>query len=496
MKSKICTIILFVILFFTSAALKAETYLLDLQKSIEIAKFQSLEMLSLKQDLKIAEYNLRSATSRFKTHIDMDLTAPDYVDEIRPFTDSTGTYYFSNKTSTIGGSLNISQPLPTDGAFYLISGLSNTSYLDDSENYMRVDTRLGFRQPLHALYGYNSIRSAFKIAQLNYENSQKRLKRVELNLVYNVSSSFYRLLSNQKREEIARLNLERQKEAYEIAKNKYDAGLIREVDALQMEVDLAEAQNNFDLSVIEVETAQNLFKELIGIELDDSVVISSEMNYSEVVVDAGKAVDLALQNRNEIRESEIQIEQIKLNIKEQKSYGMVRGNLNAFYNKTGVYNSPMGSALGTAVEQSFSDFQERPGSFGVEVSVNIPIIDWGENKARVQAAEANLQKSLYDQQATLRGIESEVKTLVAGVNSSLKRLQLLEKNVEVAEKSFEITRKRYSDGDIDSQALALERERLNTAYVSHLNAYIQYELNLADLMRKTFYDYKKDMPIN
>jgi len=84
----------------------------------------------------------------------------------------------------------------------------------------------------------------------------------------------------------------------------------------------------------------------------------------------------------------------------------------------------------------------------------------------------------------------------SNLNSSLKRLQLLEKNIVVAEKSFEITRQRYSDGDIDSQSLALERTRLNTAYTSHLNAYISYQLVIADLMRKTFYDFQKKVLIN
>ena len=37
-----------------------------------------------------------------------------------------------------------------------------------------------------------------------------------------------------------------QQEAYEIAQNKYDAGLIMEVEALQMEVDLGEANNDLD----------------------------------------------------------------------------------------------------------------------------------------------------------------------------------------------------------------------------------------------------------
>jgi outer membrane protein TolC len=67
--------------------------------------------------------------------------------------------------------------------------------------------------------------------------------------------------------------------------------------------------------------------------------------------------------------------------------------------------------------------------------------------------------------------------------------------VAVAEKSFEITRQRYSDGDIDSQALALERNRLNTAYTSHLSAYTNYQLILTDLMRKTFYDFQNNQLI-
>lgn len=108
----------------------------------------------------------------------------------------------------------------------------------------------------------------------------------------------------------------------------------------------------------------------------------------------------------------------------------------------------------------------------------------------VLAAEARLQKNLYKKESNSSSIETEIKNLLADLISSLKRLQLLERNVSVAEKRFEITRARFSDGDIDGEALALERVRLNNAYTSHLEAYINYELNLADIMRKTYYDYK------
>jgi outer membrane protein TolC len=214
------------------------------------------------------------------------------------------------------------------------------------------------------------------------------------------------------------------------------------------------------------------------------------MDYQTVIVDVNKAVALALENRLELQERDIQIELSRMNIQRQKAEGMITGDLNAYYEKIGVNNSSIDTRVGTAINNSFTDFQNRPGNFGIGITINIPIVDWGENRALVRAAEARMQKNLYDKASITRAIETEIKNLVADLNSSLKRLQLLERNVLVAEKSFEITRARYSDGEIDSQALALERVRLNTAYTSHLEAYINYELNLANLMRKTFFDFK------
>jgi outer membrane protein TolC len=113
----------------------------------------------------------------------------------------------------------------------------------------------------------------------------------------------------------------------------------------------------------------------------------------------------------------------------------------------------------------------------------------------VRAAEASLRELDYNKKQTLRSIEMQVRNLTGNINTNLRRLQLLEKNVKVAEKSFDITLQRYSDGDIDSQALALERNRLNSAYSAHLDAYIAYQLSLADLMRQTFYDFRTNTPV-
>ncbi|MDD2244890.1 MAG: TolC family protein [Dysgonamonadaceae bacterium] len=471
------------------------TYTLTLEESIEIAKKKSYSMLRLNEDLKIAEFNLKSATSRLKTHIDMTIGAPQYNETIESWNDTTGiTYYYPVKDLGYSGVMTINQPLPTDGNIFISNMLSSSDNLKSNFRSSRLRSRIGFNQPLHSFYAYNSIKSTLKRAELDFERSNKQYKREELNLIYQVSSSYYNLLSLQKSTEIASLDLERQMDAYEISKNKYAAGLIREVDALQMEVDLAEAQNNHDISVLNEVSAKNAFIELLGLSLDDSVILSNEMNYQVVIIDPEQAVDLALKNRLEVREQEIQIELQKLSIKQQRANGLIRGSVDAYFERAGMDHQANISFM-QSIKNSYNNLTERNSSYGIGLSVTIPILDWGENRALVRAAESRLKQYNYRKEEVEREIETEVKNLIASINSNLKRLQVLEKNVLVAEKSFEITRQRFSDGDIDSQSLALERNRLNNAYTSHLRAYINYQLSLADLMRKTFYDFQNQREI-
>ena len=472
-------------------AVKAETYHLTLEASVELAKEKSYTMQNLKENLKIAEYNLKSATASLKTHIDFSLTMPEFNQTVRTWDDTTGVSFYSVKRMDYGGTVTVNQPLITNGNIYWETSLNSYDDFYNDDRSATFNTRLRLRQPIDALYGYNAIRSSLKSARLDYERTNKSLRREELNLVYRVSSAYYNLLSLQRSTEIALLDYERQTEANQIAQNKFASGLIREVDALQMEVDLAEAQNSYEMALINQESAINSFKELLGIELTDSVVLNDELKYNIVVVDADKAVEYALKNRTELRDQDIAIEQQKMSIRQRKAEGMVRGYFDAYVQKTGTSMGEITTSYSNTIQTSANDFLDRPINYGVGFTVSVPILDWGENRARVRAAEARQRQNYLAKEELERSIETETRNSVAQLNNNLKRLQLLEKNVVIAEKSFDITLQRFSDGDIDSQTLALERNRLNSAYRNHLSAYIAYQLSLADIMRKTLYDFEK-----
>jgi outer membrane protein TolC len=492
MKMKPYFISLSFLIFCCFSAKSQEIFELDLNKSIEIAKDKSFDMLQLKQDLSIATYNLRAATNRFKTNMNIDFKIPDYNESMSQLMDSTGLHYFPVRTTSYSSNLNINQPLPTDGNVYIRSGVSNTDDLITSRRSFLYGTRVGVTQPIEALYIYNNIRSEFKKAKLNYEMSFKSLKRAELDLVYNVSNSFYGLVSASERKGIALQTLKRQEEAFQIAKNKYDAGLIREVEELQMEVDLGAAQNDFDIAVVNYESMLNNFKQQIGISLQDSVILKRDTAYNIVAIDGEKAIQLGLENRLEIREKEIRIELSNLDIKKNKSNGMIKGEISAYYDFTGISNSDRTLSFRNAFDNSWTDLQNRPTNRGIYFSIYVPLLDWGVNRSLVKAAKAYKIKNENALEFQKISIENEIRNLVKQTLSSLKRLQLLEKNVTVAERNFEISKSRFRNGDIDGQALALDRARLNGAYISKLEAFISYKLLLADLARKTFYDFEKN----
>ena len=484
------------LLIFCYQVTNAQVYNLSLEESIEIAKKQSYEIQRLLEDNLIAEDELKAATALLKTNVFMRFTLPQYTESVREWEDSEGITFFSVKTLRGTGNLDIRQPLPTDGTITMTTGLSAVNDYNTDKRASTFNTRIGLSQPLNSFWGYNSIRAELKRAKLNYERSNKAFKRAELNMIYDVSSSYYRLLLLQKGAEISMMNLERQTEAYEISKNKYEAGLIREVENLQMEVDLAEAQNSYDITMLDFMSSTKSFKRLIGLELDAAVTLKSETNsYNIVNVDPEKAVEMAMLNRLEIRDREIQIELQKLQISRQVSQGMPQASLEASWERVGVSNLEISESYSSSLSNTWDDLKVRPSNYMVGLTLSIPIIDWGRNKRLVRAAESRLKQYHLDKEDEERGIEVEVRNLVDNIQTTLTRLRLLEKNVNVAEKSYGITLQRYTDGDIDSQALALERTRLNSAQRNHLDAFVSYRLLLSDLMRKTFYDFENNSPI-
>ena len=197
-----------------------QIYNLDLQSSIELAKEKSKTMLMLQQNLKKASFDMKAATSSFKTHVTMDMILPQYTETISQFVDTAGITYYPIRQNTMNGYLTITQPLPTDGSLYIRSGAVSLADYYAKDRLAQISSSIGLQQPIAAFFGYNQLQLGFKQAKLAYDLSLKQLKRAELDLIYSISQSFFILLSDHERLNIAMISLGNQQEAYDIAQSK------------------------------------------------------------------------------------------------------------------------------------------------------------------------------------------------------------------------------------------------------------------------------------
>ena len=71
----------------------------------------------------------------------------------------------------------------------------------------------------------------------------------------------------------------------------------------------------------------------------------------------------------------------------------------------------------------------------------------------------------------------------------------MQKSQDVAQRVYDISLERFSNGEITSQDLAIDNDKLSNAKMSFLSAYISYKLAVADIKRKTLYDFENDRPL-
>ena len=109
--------------------------ILTLDESIQIALDKSFSRRSLGLSLEGARYGLKAAKGQFKTNAQLRLLLPDFTEFVSEDTDPNGLTIFNTRGSTqYQSTLDINQPLPTDGRFTLSSVFSETNSVKSGSN--------------------------------------------------------------------------------------------------------------------------------------------------------------------------------------------------------------------------------------------------------------------------------------------------------------------------------------------------------------------------
>jgi outer membrane protein TolC len=228
--------------------------------------------------------------------------------------------------------------------------------------------------------------------------------------------------------------------------------------------------------------------------LSEKIAVQTRVEFKPFVVDLEKALAHGLANRSEIREQTIERRLQEIELKRTDARSEFKAELSASYDLAGISDEtlPFGTSTRELFRSSWNDLKDRPKNRGVLFSVTMPLWDSGVNGAEVASARARLDQAGLGLENERVSVTREIKDVVARVREAESRLGVLEKSQKLAERSYEISLARFDNGDITAQELALDRNRLTQARSTYLDAYIDYQTAVADLKRKTLYDFENN----
>lgn len=478
--------ILILFLFFsTYFQATAQTEVLFLKEVVSKAQELSPSYFRAKNLALNRKYSYNVYKAGLLPRIELEGTAIDYSKAISRVQQPDGTFEFRNSEqnySSLG--LSASQNIGlTGGTFSVFSRLQRNDIFSPDErlSYYAVPFSFSYYQPMLL---YNRYKWENKIQPLLFEESKKQYIEEMERVAQETNMLFFNALNAQIDLGIAAINVANTDTLYKIAKGRYGIGKIAENDLLQMELGYLNAQNLLEQLKLRRETAYQELKRFLVVDVNKEIELSIPVDVPKINIPVDKALSEAKENRQAVlafRRRRLQADQDIAEARSQNGYNL---SLSANIGK-----SQQGNTLTDVYRNSLP--QQN-----VQVGISIPIMDWGQTKARIKQAKANRDLIEVDVKQDEVNFEQEIYLQTMQFNIQNQQLLIAAKADTIAQKRYEVTKQRYYIGKISITDLNLAQSEKDQAKQSYINSLRSYWNTYFTIRRLTLYDFEQDKKIS
>jgi len=450
---------------------------ISLADAISLAQKQSPDYKTNLNREQASYWRYRNFKARFLPQLRLDVTLPEFSNSTRRQTNDAGQDVFVNQNQLLlAGGLSLSQNVSfTGGTFSLYSNLEKVDLYgnNDITNYSIVPFSIRYRQ--NSLF-YNSFKWDKKIEPLIYEESKRNFIENMEQISITTCVRYFGLLKSQIQLRFSKKNVANKDTLYQISKGRFRNGKIAENELLQMELSLLNSENEVTTNIIQLkQTSQEMARYL---ELDnENLVLSVPDELALFKVDVNKAIQEAQSNRKAV------IEFRRRRLQAENNLARAKGN-----NKLEI---SLVANLG--ISQNDSNFDNLFNNYNkqqyVALNLGIPIVDWGVSKSERKMAEADLNLANNNIEQDKEAFEQEIYLHVLNWSSKRAFLNTSQKAKDIADKSYEITKKRYFLGKVTITDLNISQEKKDQAMVRYLNSLEDFWIDYYVLRQLTLYDF-------
>jgi len=451
---------------------------LQMQNAIEIASEHSPDIKRVRLALERSNELLKAQNASMKSNFSFNVNPFQYSHD-RAFNEYYNDWYTKDNMGS-NGTFTISQPiLWTDGNVSLSNRLSyQDSYSEINDVRNKTFTNNLFLRYDQPIFTYNRTKQILESLELDYENSQLSFAIQMLNLERMVAQGFYSVHQSQMSLQIAEEEYANQIKSYETIKNKVEGGLSALEELYQAELNLANSKSSLDNAGVSLENAKDNFKVQVGMDIYNEITVLANVNVDSVPINLDKAIEYGLANRIELRQRQIDIQNAQFSLIQTKSTNEFKGNVSV---EVGLFGD---NQKVTNIYASPTDNEQ------VAISLQVPIYDWGERKARIAAAEASIRSSELSLDDEKIGIIQNIRSVYRNLQNLLTQIDIAKQSERNAQLTYDINYERYANGDLTGMDLQLFQNQLSNAKIDLSNAMISYKLELLNIKIQTLYDWE------
>ena len=428
-------------------------------------------------------WQYRFYRSNYNPQLRMIGTLPSYSKSVSQAPLADGSFRY-NQVEQSNNSLNLGlvQPIAfTGGTISVNSGLSYfnnylATGLNPGEQWGGTVMNIQLNQPIFA---FNTLRWDKMTEPLRYEESKRSFVEEMESISKEAVSRFFNVLDAQINLQIAEFNLANNDTIYKIEEGRYNIGTTPKDKLLQAELQLLRSRQDVTQAKINLQIARLQMRSYLGLRDEENFELVLPENIPQLVMSVEQALQLAKDNRADY----IAFERRKLEA--DREVAQARGqrfqtNLTAAF---GLNNN------GLALNDIYQDPTQQQ-TFAL--SLNVPVVDWGRNRARVQTAMANKKLNDYVIAQDEVNFEQEIITLVRQFEVLISQIEITKKSDEVAQERYLVSQNRYLVGKIDITNLNIALTEKDAAKRSYVGALRAFWNAYYDLRRLTLYDFSNN----
>ena len=434
----------------------------SVQQAAGYARKNNVNVKNALLDVKLQEQVNREITARAYPGINASLGTtynPNVATQVLPNFISPATYQVLIDQGVKDGSGN---PIQMPADFGFISAQFGTKYSANASislNQILFDGQV--------FVGLLARDAAIKFYEKNAEVTEEMIRT-------NIYKVYYQLVVSKTQVELLDANIALLEKLLRDTRLIYENGFAEKLDVDKVNVQLTNLQTEKIKVMNTISNGYYGLKTLMGMPVTEELVLTDKLTGDQIKDGALESSNYSYEDRKEYQYAQIAKQLNGYNVRRYKLSQLPTVSLNAMYAKNAQRN-----------KWNFFSKGDWFTISNVNLNVSIPIFNGFYTKSKIAQAQLEVMKIDNRIDALKLSIDNEVATAKNNFSSAVSTMDFQKKNMELAEKVYQQTKKKYEMGTGSQMEINTAQTDMKTAQTNYITALYDAIIAKVDFMKAT-----------